>query len=263
MKKGKPDFSKLKIFLDRKADEFNRPEFIRLDPVSIPHLFTQKQDIEIAAFFAAIFAWGNRKTIIKKSKELLRMMDMAPYDFCLNHTDQDLQKLQTFYHRTFNATDLLYFIAFLKHHYSQHDSLEDAFFEMPQQKDEGVVESGLNHFYKTFFSLEFVPSRTRKHIAAPMKSSACKRLNMFLRWMVRKDDRGVDFGLWEKIRPSDLVCPLDVHVSRVARNFQLLTRKQTDWKAALELTERLKGFDPEDPVRYDFALFGLGILEKF
>lgn len=257
------DGLKLKSFLDRKADEFNRPEFIKLDPISIPHLFSGKQDIEIAGFFAAVFAWGNRKTIIQKSKDLLQRMDMAPHDFCLNHKDKDLQRLRDFCHRTFNSTDLLYFIEFLKQHYEQYDSLEDAFIDPGVQEGGLLVESGLNHFYRTFFSLEFVPDRTRKHIAAPVKNSACKRLNMFLRWMVRRDDRGVDFGLWQKIKPQDLICPLDVHVGRVARHFQLLSRKQSDWKAALELTERLREFDPADPVRYDFALFGLGVLEKF
>lgn len=260
-----PDLSAKEFagFLNQKANEFNQPAFIQDDPVSIPHRFTKKQDIEIAGFFAAIFAWGFRKTIINKGISLMDMMNNAPYDFCLHHTDNDLKKIQHFSHRTFNGTDLLYFVSFLKEHYSNHDSLESAFFNQQTLSHQNKIESALNFFYHYFFSLPDVPERTHKHIAAPEKNSACKRLNMFLRWMVRNDDCGVDFGIWKKVKPADLICPVDVHVARVARRFQLLERKQTDWKAAIELTDNLKKFDSSDPVKYDFALFGLGVLEKY
>jgi len=254
----------LKKFLDQKVIQFNNPSFIKGDPVCIPHLFSKKQDIEIAGFFAAIFAWGIRKTIINKSKAVLALMDNAPYDFCLHHTDADLKKAEKFCHRTFNDTDLLYFIHFLKFHYSKHNSLEAAFFNnkaIPQF--DNFVELSLNYFYKYFFSLEDVPARTKKHIASPKKNSTCKRLNMYLRWMVRDDDKGVDFGIWKKITSAQLICPVDLHVARVAKQFNLLTRKQVDWQAAVELTKTLKKFDENDPVKYDFALFGLGALEKY
>jgi len=252
----------LKKFLDTKVDEYNQPSFIKDDPVSIPHLFTKKQDIEIAGFFAAIFAWGNRATIIQKSIQLMQLMQMKPYEFCLYHNATDLKKLIEFKHRTFNATDLLYFIEFLKFHYSKNNSLEPAFTNKMNKKDL-TVENGLSGFYQYFFSLPDVPLRTKKHIAAPKRNSTCKRLNMFLRWMVRKDDKGVDFGIWKNISPLQLICPIDVHVARVARHFNLLKRKQTDWQAALELTGNLRELDRNDPVKYDFALFGLGVMEKF
>lgn len=258
------NISDLKKFLDKKVIQFNNPDFIKDDPVCIPHLFSKKQDIEIAGFFAAIFAWGIRKTIINKSKLLFQLMDNAPYDFCSNHTDQDLKKLQKFCHRTFNDTDLLYFISFFKFHYSKNKSLESAFFNNKTlNHSANVVENSLNHFYQYFFSLEDIPERTKKHIASPSKNSSCKRLNMYLRWMIRNDDKGVDFGIWKRISPSQLICPVDVHVARVSRHFGLLRRKQVDWLAAIELTNELKKFDPEDPVKYDFALFGLGVLEKY
>ena len=254
----------LKKFLDRKVIEFNKPAFIKDDPVCIPHSFTKKQDIEIAGFFAAIFAWGIRKTIINKSKSLMQLMDNAPHDFCLNHTDNDLKKLLGFCHRTFNDTDLLYFISFFKSHYSKHKSLENAFFNKNTKNVTGnKIEAALNYFYGYFFSLDDIPNRTRKHIASPKKNSSCKRLNMYLRWMVRNDNNGVDFGIWKKVQPSELICPLDVHVVRVAKNLGLLQRDKADWMAAVELTDVLKTFDENDPVKYDFALFGLGILEKY
>jgi uncharacterized protein (TIGR02757 family) len=258
----------LKSFLDNKVIQYNQPWFVEKDPVSIPHLFSVKQDIEIAGFFASIFAWGGRTTIIQKSKELMQLMDMAPYDFIRTHEEKDLKRLLAFKHRTFNTTDLLYFINFLKHHYSNNESLEAAFTieeeTIPAYSGSGErVENALTNFYYYFFSLEDAPERTRKHIASPAKHSSCKRLNMFLRWMVRKDSQGVDFGIWTKISPSELICPLDLHVARVASRFQLLTRKQPDWLAALELTGHLRAFDKEDPVKYDFALFGLGVMEKF
>ncbi|HEY9363221.1 MAG TPA: TIGR02757 family protein [Chitinophagaceae bacterium] len=254
----------LKQFLDKKVIQFNNPSFIKDDPVCIPHLFSKKQDIEIAGFFAATFAWGIRKTIINKCKLLMQLMDHAPYDFCINHTDNDLRKLLGFCHRTFNDTDLLYFVSFLKFHYSKHKSLESAFFNKETIKpSDHVVEVSLNYFYQYFFSLEDVPQRTKKHIASPQRNSSCKRLNMYLRWMVRNDSEGVDFGIWKKISPSQLICPVDVHVARVSRHFNLLKRKQVDWKAAIELTHELQKLDKNDPVKYDFALFGLGILEKY
>jgi uncharacterized protein (TIGR02757 family) len=254
----------LKTFLDKKVEAFNNISFIKDDPVCLPHLFSKKQDIEIAGFFAAIFAWGIRKTIINKGTQLFKLMDNAPYDFCLHHSDNDLKKLQGFCHRTFNDTDLLYFIAFFKDHYSKNTSLEAAFFNKKTLSSEtNVVENSLNYFNQYFFSPEDVPQRTKKHIASPEKNSSCKRLNMFLRWMVRNDNKGVDFGIWKKIKPSELICPVDVHVARVSRKFNLLNRNAVDWIAAVELTEKLKKFDPEDPVKYDFALFGLGILEKY
>ena len=253
----------LQKFLDRKVIEFNNPSFIADDPVCIPHLFSKKQDIEIAGFFAAIFAWGIRKTIINKSRSLMQLMDNSPHDFCLNHSDNDLKNLIGFCHRTFNDTDLLYFISFLKFHYSTHNSLESAFFNKTTKDIPGnKIENSLNYFYGYFFSPDDVPDRTKKHIASPHKNSSCKRLNMFLRWMVR-NDKSVDFGIWKKVNPSELICPLDVHVARVAKNLGMLTRDKADWLAAIELTENLKTFDKKDPVKYDFALFGLGILEKY
>ena len=252
----------LKEFLDKKVDEYNQPFFIENDPISIPHLFTKKQDIEIAGFFAAIFAWGNRTTIINKATDLMERMDMAPHDFCVNSVSADLTRLLGFRHRTFTDTDLLYFVEFFRHHYTTHDSLEPAFAKWlnPQHL---TVEKALVSFREYFLSLEHIPSRTRKHIASPARNSTCKRLNMFLRWMVRRDDRGVDLGLWENIHPSMLVCPIDLHVARVAKRFKLLQRKPIDWLAALELTAFLRSLDKEDPVKYDFALFGLGVMEKF
>lgn len=252
----------LKDFLETKVKEYDQSSFILADPVCIPHSFAKKQDIEIAGFFAAIFAWGNRTTIINKSKELMQLMDNSPHTFCLQHSDNDLKKLLSFKHRTFNPTDLLYFIAFFKMHYEQSDSLETAFSQW-MQKGDSNTENALNGFYQYFFSLEHVPRRTLKHIASPAKKATCKRLSMYLRWMVRQDKHKVDFGIWKKISPSQLVIPLDLHVARVARHFKLLNRKATDWNAVLELTEALKKFDPKDPAKYDFALFALGILEKF
>lgn len=267
-------FLELKNFLDSKVEQYNRPDFIALDPICIPHLFTKKQDIEISGFFAAVLAWGQRKTIINKCKELLNRMDNSPYDFILQHEDTDLKPLLNFKHRTFNDTDLLYFISFLKAHYASYGSLEQAFipkedFLLPiastvEVDDEKTyvnfnIEDALNYFRSNFFSLEDFPHRTKKHISSPRQKSTCKRLNMFLRWMVRKDDNGVDFGIWNILNSKDLICPCDVHVDRVGRLLGLITRKKTDWLTALELTENLKQFDPADPVKYDFALFGLGV----
>nr|WP_199157182.1 TIGR02757 family protein [Pedobacter sp. ASV2] len=278
------DFLELQNFLDQKVEQYNRPDFIANDPVCIPHLFQKKQDVEIAGFFASILAWGQRKTIINKCKELLERMDNAPHDFVLNHTDNDLKRLLNFKHRTFNDTDLLYFISFFKAHYTAYNSLEQAFLPnnnifLPDYLESGgdknnsinssevcltskfafTIEEALNHFRSYFFSLEDFPHRTKKHISSPLQKSTCKRLNMFLRWMVRHDDKGVDFGIWKVLKPKDLICPCDVHVDRVGRLLGLIYRKQTDWLTAIELTENLKQFDPNDPVKYDFGLFGLGV----
>lgn len=252
----------LKDFLDRKVEEYEQPSFIITDPISIPHLFTKKQDIEIAGFFAAIFAWGNRTIIINKCKDLLQRMDNAPHNFVLHHHPSDLKNLLHFKHRTFNDTDLLYFIHFLQYHYKKNPSLETAFTKSfdPSNKN---IEQALNGFYHYFFNIDDAPARTKKHIAAPIKNSTCKRLNMFLRWMVRDNKKGVDFGIWKTITPSQLICPIDVHVARVAKRFNLLNRNMIDWQAGIELTENLKKYDVNDPVKYDFALFGLGVVEKF
>ena len=250
--------SELKQFLDEKADRFNRPDFIESDPIVIPHSFRKKQDIEIAGLLAAILAWGQRVTIIRKCRELMLMMDNDPHQFVLHHTPSDLKALDSFKHRTFNAIDTRYFVTFLKWYYAHHESLEDAFVV---GEGDNTIGEGLAHFHNLFFSLPNHPERTRKHIATPERKSTCKRINMYLRWMVRQDDKGVDFGIWKKISPSKLVCPCDVHVDRVARKLKLITRKSTDWETALELTMNLRKFDARDPVKYDFALFGLGIEE--
>ena len=281
------DFSELRDFLDFKVAQYNRPNFIANDPICIPHQYKIKQDIEIAAFFAAILAWGQRKTIINKCNELFARMDHQPYQFMLNHSDNDLKGLLGFKHRTFNDTDLLYFVSFFKQHYVQSSSLETAF--LPRQEfnldyispaskadielssspcllseiNNFTVERALNNFRAYFFSLEDFPKRSIKHISSPLQKSTCKRLNMFLRWMVRNDNCGVDFGLWNTIPTSALICPCDVHVDRVSRRLGLIERKQTDWLTAIQLTEKLKQFDANDPVKYDFALFGLGVEEKF
>jgi len=249
----------LQLFLDSKVAQYNQPNFIEDDPIIIPHQFEKKQDIEIMGFFAAILAWGQRKTIINKCRELIERMDNSPFDFIQNHQETDLKALLGFKHRTFNDTDLLYFIVFFKQHYQQYESLEDAFYAGKNS----TAETMLNHFRSYFFSLPDFPRRTIKHVSSPQQKSTCKRLNMFLRWMVRKDNCGVDFGLWQKIKPADLICPCDLHVDRIARKLKLINRKQTDWQTALELTEKLREFDPKDPAKYDFALFGLGIEERW
>lgn len=253
---------KLKDFLDEKVKQYNQPDFINNDPISIPHHFTKKQDIEIAGFFAATLAWGQRVTIINNCKKLMGWMDNAPHDFLLNHEESDRERFVGFVHRTFNDTDLLYFIEFLTQFYKSNNSLEAAFANHISTNDE-TVEKALIGFHQQFFNSPYAPQRTQKHVATPAKKSACKRLNMFLRWMVRKDNKGVDFGIWKQINPSQLVCPLDTHVHRVAMGLGLLKRKQADWQAALELTEHLRQLNPTDPTIYDYALFGLGVEEKF
>ncbi|MBI5914498.1 MAG: TIGR02757 family protein [Bacteroidetes bacterium] len=253
--------SNLKIFLDECVEKYNRPAFIESDPISVPHRFTRLQDIEISGFWTAMLAWGQRKTIIHNANTLIELMDGAPCDFILHHQEHDRKRFLPFKHRTFQATDTLYFLEFFQWFYQNHISLEEAFLKKMKPDDPHVGE-GLTGFREVFFSLPDAPRRTQKHVPSPATKSSCKRLNMFLRWMVRHDDRGVDFGLWKNIKPAQLLIPLDVHVERIARKFGLLERRQTDWQAVLELTDRLRAFDPNDPVRYDFALFGLGILEK-
>lgn len=248
--------TRVRRLLDDAYHQYNTSSFIDLDPVSIPHRFTKKQDIEIMGLWAAVLAWGQRKTILQKCNELISLMDNTPHTFILEHQESDLKRFTSFKHRTFMPTDTLYFLAFLKDYYRQYDSLEYAFSEAMTKEDDSI-EQGLIHFHRLFFSLPYAPARTRKHIATPERKSACKRLNMFLRWMVREGD--IDFGLWKTIRPAQLVCPLDVHVERVARQLGLIQRKQSDWKAALELTHNLKALCAEDPVKYDIALFGLGV----
>ncbi|MEO7311166.1 MAG: TIGR02757 family protein [Chitinophagaceae bacterium] len=251
--------NKLRDFFDQKVAQYNQPAFIAQDPICIPHLFKKRPDIEIAGFFAAIFAWGNRTIIINKCKDLLQRMDMAPQDFVMNHQPSDLKRLLDFKHRTFADADILYFIDFFHQHYRQYDSLETAFTKHFSKNDLHIGPA-LDQFKQYFFSYEHL-GRTEKHISSPKQNSTCKRLNMFLRWMVRQDNNGVDFGMWKTIKPSQLICPIDVHVARVAQRFNLLERKQTDWQAAVELTGYLKTLDAADPVKYDFALFGLGVME--
>lgn len=249
-------FDNIKSFLDEKVNQYNHISFIENDPISIPHLFSDNQDREIMGFFASLLAWGQRRTIIAKCGELVQRFGGEPYRFIMEHGDDDLKGLLGFAHRTFNDTDLLYFVNFLHRHYSRYTTLEDAFL------DRGVfysVEDSLIRFEQVFFDFPDAPHRTRKHVATPLRNSACKRINMFLRWMVRNDDRGVDFGIWKRIPQSALICPIDLHVDRASRRLGLITRKQTDWKTALELTGNLRLLDSSDPVKYDFALFGLSL----
>ena len=253
-------YNQLKKLLDDKVALYNQPGFIANDPVCIPHSFSGKQDIEISGLFAATLAWGNRTTIINNCRRLMQWMDNAPHDFIMNHTDADLKRFLGFVHRTFNATDFLYFIEVLTRHYREYTSLEDAF--VPGKKYTGLtVEDALIYYNNWFFSGEY-PERTRKHVPTPLRNSACKRLNMYLRWMVRSDKAGVDFGLWKKIDPAQLICPLDVHVARVSARLGLLDSDKANWKNALQLTARLREFNPTDPAIYDFALFGLGAEER-
>lgn len=255
------DLKELTNYLNEKVQLYNQPSFIEKDPVCIPHLFSKLQDIEIAGFFAATLAWGNRTTIVNNCRKLMSWMGNTPHDFVLHHTSNDLKMMLNFAHRTFNATDLFYFIEVLHQHYTNFASLEDAF--VPQSEyNEKNVGHALVHFHNYFFTPEH-PGRTRKHVATPARNSACKRLNMYLRWMVRNDDKGVDFGLWQKMTPSQLICPLDVHVARVAYRMGLLPANKADWKNALLLTSILKEMNGDDPAVYDYALFSLGAEERF
>ncbi|MFY7965750.1 MAG: TIGR02757 family protein [Chitinophagaceae bacterium] len=254
--------------LNKKVTQYNHIDFIENDPISIPHQFLKKQDIEIAAFFAAILAWGNRKSIITSCQRLMHLMDNSPYDFIMNIDEDDtgrMQDFEHFAHRTFNGIDAIRCMKFLQLHYQflGEESLETAFTKGLQPNDENV-ENALNTFYQYFFSKEYFPdeeSRTQKHIAAPFKKSACKRLNMFLRWMVRSDKNGVDFGIWKNIKPSQLIIPMDVHVVNVSNHLGLIEHTKTSWQAAVDLTNKLKKLDANDPVKYDYALFSLGVVE--
>ena len=251
----------LKAILDEAVERFNIPDFIENDPISIPHQYTVLQDIEITAFWTSMLSWGNRKAIISSCTKLFTLMDNSPYDFIKNHNEIERKVFEKFVHRTFNYTDTLYFIEFLQRYFNTNESLENLFYTAITTESEHI-ESGIIAFHNGFFDHPFAPQRTRKHVSSPLKNSTCKRLNMFLRWMVRDDNKGVDFGIWKKIKPSQLLMPLDVHVDRIARKYKLLTRKQTDWKSVLELTENVRKMDPTDPVKYDFALFGLGVMDK-
>lgn len=251
--------SELKDFLDTKVLQYNHPSFLESDPIQIPHQFNVKEDIELSAFLTATIAWGNRKSIINNAHRLMEIMDRSPYDFVLNHTDNDLEKLSSFVHRTFNGTDVQYFIRSLRNIYTKHQGLE-SIFTKHQAKDS--LQPTISKFKQVFFELPH-ELRTTKHVSDPAKGSAAKRINMFLRWMVRDASTQVDFGLWKGISTSKLSCPLDVHSGNVARKLKLLNRKQNDGKALAELDKGLRKLDPMDPVKYDFALFGLGVFEKF
>jgi len=252
----------LKGFLDDRYRFYNQKKFITTDPIQIPHKFKKLQDIEITGFWAAMLAWGNRTTIINKCNELIQLMDNDPHNFVLNSKATDYKRFKNFKHRTFNYTDTLHFLNFFKKYYTENNSLETAF-TTGMSPNSNNIEQGLINFHNLFFNSKDAPQRTRKHVATPLRKSTCKRLNMFLRWMVRRDESKVDFGLWKNIKPHQLLCPLDVHVERVARKLNLISRKQRDWQTTLQLTEALKQFDANDPVKYDFALFGLGVEEKF
>lgn len=251
--------SELKSFLDEKVELYNNPNFIESDPIQIPHLFSLKEDIEIAAFLSATIAWGNRKMIINNSHRMMNLMGNAPYDFVMSHTEDDLLRLESFAHRTFNGQDFSSFIKSLKHIYQNHDGLENVY---ARNIENNTMHKSISEFKKVFFEIPH-QYRTQKHVSDPMNNSAAKRINMFLRWMVRKDNKGVDFGIWKNISASSLSCPLDVHSGNVARKLGLISRRQNDSKTLQELDRQLRSFDANDPVKYDFALFGLGVFEKF
>lgn len=251
--------AELKDFLDAKVEMYNRPSFLDTDPIQIPHLFTKKEDIEISAFLTATIAWGNRKSIINNAQRLMELLEHSPYDFVMNHHEKDTHHLHDFVHRTFNATDLVYFLKSLQHIYKNQNGLEGVFTTF---QGEHTLQPTISRFKELFFELPH-ETRTTKHVSDPLKGSAAKRINMFLRWMVRDASTNVDFGIWNKISAAKLSCPLDVHSGNVARKLGLLKRKQNDAKALAELDRNLKKMDPKDPVKYDFALFGLGVFEKF
>jgi uncharacterized protein (TIGR02757 family) len=250
-------YSTLKQHLDDAVAYFQKPSFIDSDPIQIPHRFSLKQDIEIAAFIAAIFAWGQRKTIISKASEFIQLMDNQPYAFVLNHSEHDLKAFEQFRHRTFQGTDALFIIDLLKRIYHEYDSMESVFFS---PESDGNIKAAISRFHRYAFAPDYAPVRTKKHLATPERNSTCKRINMFLRWMVRSPQQGIDFGIWVSTSSAQLMIPLDVHVEKIARSLGLLKRKQRDWNAVEEVTEELRKFDPMDPVKYDFALFGLGVL---
>lgn len=252
-------FLELKSFLDEKETQYNHRDFIDSDPIQIPHQFNKKEDIEIAGFLTATIAWGNRKSIINNAQRMMDLLDHSPYDFVMHHKDSDLKPLLNFVHRTFNGDDFIQFIKSLQHIYNNHHGLEAVFAKHAKKK---FMQESIHFFKHYFFEIEHL-QRTQKHISDPLKNSAAKRLNMYLRWMVRNDHTGVDFGIWKSIKPAQLSCPLDVHSGNVARKLALLKRQQNDAKALLELDTKLRKLDPTDPVKYDFALFGLGVFEGF
>lgn len=249
----------LKAFLDEKAIAYEKYTFLEDDPISIPHQFSKKEDIEISGFLVATIAWGNRLSILKSGKRMMELMGNDPYHFVLNHTSKDLKTLSTFVHRTFNGIDFSYFVRALQHIYLNHEGLEIAFSQNPKAER---MDENIAHFKTLFFELEH-EKRTEKHVSDPLKGSAAKRINMFLRWMVRSSKNEVDFGLWKRINTAQLSCPLDIHTGNTARRLGILQRKQSDQKALVELDHQLRSFDPIDPVKYDFALFGLGVYENF
>lgn len=261
MKENKLSLPQLKEFLDEKAFQFNNRSFIETDPIQIPHQFRKKKDIEIAAFFASTLAWGQRKTIINNANKLMQWMDLEPHNFILNASEKDKKKFAGFVHRTFNEIDCIYFIDALQYIYKSYGSLEEAFTKNIPVKERNSYAC-INIFRERFFEIKH-PARTAKHVSNPASGSSAKRLCMFMRWMVRKDKAGVDFGIWTKVKPSELFIPLDVHTGNVGRKLGLLNRKQNDWNAVTELSQMLKLMDPIDPIRYDFALFGLGVFDKF
>lgn len=249
----------LKEFLEAKVLEYNRPQFIETDPIQVPHRFSKKEDIEIAGFLTATIAWGNRKSILNNANRMMLLLDESPYDFVMNHHTSDLEQLKSFVHRTFNGDDFIQFIKSLRHLYAHHNGLENVF---AKHVEASSTQKAIHHFKTYFFEIEHT-ARTLKHVSDPLKNSAAKRINMFLRWMVRKDRQGVDFGIWKQISPAQLSCPLDVHSGQVARALGLLARTQNDAKALRELDQSLRQLDGQDPVKYDFALFGLGVFEGF
>ena len=249
----------LKDFLEEMVVRYNNQNFIELDPIQIPHQYSQKEDIEIAGFLTAIISWGNRTSILKSAKRMMDLMGNSPFDFIVSHNDEHLEKLDGFVHRTFNAIDLAYFITALKHIYENGKGMEGVF---NQCQTHTSLQPAIHQLKKEFFKLPHL-SRTRKHLPDPLNGSAAKKINMWLRWMIRKDDAGVDFGIWDNISASKLSCPLDLHTGNVARKLGLLKRTQNDSRAVEELDNMLRSFDPQDPVKYDYALFGLGIYERF
>ncbi len=261
MKNINNDINFLKEFLDEKYLLYNTTSFIETDPISIPHQFTKKEDIEIAGFFAATIAWGQRKTIISNANKIILMMDNSPHEFILNHSQKELLPFKKFVHRTFNGIDCIFFIKSLQNIYKKHKGLENAFAKEFKSSDENI-KNAITGFRKLFLGINHLP-RSDKHISNPESNSSAKRLCMYLRWMVRNDKKGVDFGIWKKINSSQLCLPLDVHTGNVSRKLGLLKRTQSDWKSVEEITSVLKLFDKNDPVKYDFALFGLGAFEKF
>lgn len=249
----------LKDFLDTKVELYNHPKFIESDPIQVPHLFSKKEDIEIIGFLVATISWGNRKSIITNAKRMVELLDHEPFEFVMQHQDTDLERLESFVHRTYNGYDFRQFIKSLKHIYVNHDGLEGVF---AKHAENNSLQNSIHEFKKYFFEIEHL-ERTKKHVSDPLKNSAAKRINMYLRWMIRDDNKGVDFGIWKSLSPSQLSCPLDVHSGNVARKLGLLIRKQNDGKALAELDSALRKLDKNDPVKYDFALFGLGVFEGF